>query len=323
MTANPTFYKFVSMKRFSRMKGKFFLMFAIALLLTVSCRQASKKSASIVYANPDSVSTSAAGILSAEEAADEISRNFSSPIEIANLLQEMKVPYSPEYMATSLKPADQATSFDKAMALGFLGADLGYVNMYQKTGSSIDLLKTIKKLADGLLVGQFIDFETIKRLSLDKSNMDSLLYLSLDSYTNIDKYLREKGRGQLSSLMIVSAWFESQYLAAQVIQKYPDSRLRDRIGEQEYFIDDLIRVIAPYCGIDNQFKQICDYLTNLKNKYSAVKVTYSRSEPVKAESNGGLVVTQTDSSYVAMTDEQLNDITSTIIEIRNKLIASK
>jgi hypothetical protein len=304
------------------MKGKLFLVLTTAVLVTFSCRHSSKSSGQIVYAEVDSISTENGGAISAEFAAEEISRNFSSPIEIANLLQEMNVPYSPEYLASSLKPADQTTSFDKAMALGVLGADLGYVNMYEKTGSSIDLLKSIKKVADGLLVGQFIDFEAIKRLSISKSNIDSLLFLSLDSYTKIDKYLREKGRGHLSSLMIVSAWVESQYLAAQVMRKYQDSRLRDRIGEQEYFIDDLIKLISPYCGEDNQFRQICDYLTTIKDKYSKVQITYSRSEPVSAQKNGGLVVTQTDSSFVAMTDEQLTDITSTIIDIRNKLIAS-
>jgi|WetSurMetagenome_2_1015567.scaffolds.fasta_scaffold02728_7 hypothetical protein len=305
------------------MKGTLILILSAALVTLFSCRHSSRNPGQVVYAEIDSVSTGNAGQLSAEEAAEEISRNFSSPIEIANLLQEMNVPYSPQYLASSLKAADQATSFDKAMALGFLGADLGYVNMYEMTGSSIDLLKSIKKLADGLLVGQYIDFETIKRLSLEKSNIDSLMFLSLDSYTKIDKYLREKGRGHLSSLMIVSAWIESQYLAAQVIQKYQDRRLRDRIGEQEYFIDDLIRLISPYCGQDDQFRKICDYLSTIKEKYSKVEITYHRSEPVTAEKDGGLVVTQTDSSFVAMTDKQLNDITSAIIDIRNKLITSR
>jgi hypothetical protein len=305
------------------MKGIIFLLFTAAALATFSCRNASKNSASVPSPVNDSVSSASTAILTARETAEEISRNFSSPIEIANLLQEMNVPYTPEYLAASLNPADQATSFDRAVALGFLGADLGYVNMYQMTGSSIDLLKSIKKIADGLLVGQFIDFETIKRLSLDKSNMDSLLYLSIDSYTSIDKYLREIGRGQLSSLMIISAWLESQYLAAQVIQKYPDSRLRDRIGEQEYFIDDLIGIISPYCDQDNKFREVCSYLATLKEKYSKVEITYTRNKPVKAEKNGGLVVTQTDSSFVSMTDQQLTEITSTIIDIRNKLLASK
>jgi hypothetical protein len=305
------------------MKGKVLLVLIVAALVTFSCRHSSKGSGPIVYAEVDSASPGTAGVLSAEEAAEEISRNFSSPIEIANLLQEMDVPFSPEYLATSLKPSDQATSFDKAMALGILGADLGYVNMYEKTGSTIDLLKNIKRIADGMLVGQYIDFDAIKRLSISKSNIDSLLFLSLDAYTKIDKYLREKGRGHLSSLMIVSAWIESQYLAAQVVQKYHDPRLRDRIGEQEYFIDDLIRLISPYCDENDQFREICGYLASLKNKYSKVQITYSRSEPVAAEKNGGLVVTQTDKSMVEMTDEQLSDITLTVIDIRNKLIASK
>ncbi len=305
------------------MKGRVIFILVAIVFVILSCRHSSKNAGTTVYAGKDSTSSAYAASMSPKSAAEEISRNFSSPVEIANLLQEMNVPFSTEYIASSLKAADQMTSFDKAMALGILGADLGYLNMYERTGSSIDLLSAIKKIADGLRVGQFIDFETIKRLSLDRSNLDSLLFLSLDSYANIDKYLRENERGQLSSVMIVSAWIESQYFAAEVLKKYPDQRLRDRIGEQEYFIDELISFISPYCKQDEDFTRLCNNLNDLKEKYSKVKITYVRGEPVKAEKNGRLVIIQTDTSFVDMTDSQLKDITGTIIDLRNKLISSK
>ncbi|MCK7541648.1 MAG: hypothetical protein MZV63_67570 [Marinilabiliales bacterium] len=37
-----------------------------------------------------------------------------------------------------------STNFGKAIMLGIYGADLGYLNMYGKTGNSIDVLTTIK-----------------------------------------------------------------------------------------------------------------------------------------------------------------------------------
>src|SRR5690606_14199112 len=98
------------------------------------------------------------------------------------------------------------SSFEKSLWLGILGADLGYTNVYGKTGTSMDLLASIKKLAEDLRVGQFFDFETIKRLSLNSSSLDSLLYLSIDSYDRMDKFLREDNRSHLSSLMIIGAW---------------------------------------------------------------------------------------------------------------------
>ena len=86
--------------------------------------------------------------------------------------------------------------------LGIYGADLGYLNIYGKTGNSVDVLSAIKRLADGLRVGQFFDFETLKRLSTSKSNLDSLLFLSVNSYNQIDNYLRNNDRGSISALMI-------------------------------------------------------------------------------------------------------------------------
>jgi hypothetical protein len=194
--------------------------------------------------------------------------------------------------------------------------------MYEKTGSSIDILSSIRKLAEGIRVGQFFDFETIKRLSLNKSNLDSLLFLSIDSYTQIDKYLRDNDRGQLSALMIIGVWIEGQYLATQVMTEYPDPVLRDRIGEQKIILNDLLMLANPYCNRDPEFGVLCRDLQDLKEKYREIRITYTLGEPVSKEVDGALVVEQTETSVVEMTDEQLKGIIDITKTIRNKLIAN-
>jgi hypothetical protein len=195
--------------------------------------------------------------------------------------------------------------------------------MYEKTGSSIDILSSIRKLAEGLRVGQYFDFETIKRLSLNKSNLDSLLYLSIDSYTKIDTYLRENDRGQLSALMIIGVWIEAQYLATQVVQEYPDPMLKDRIGEQKIILNDLIMLAAPYCGRDEEFSKLCADLQEIKEVYRDVRITYTLGEPVSVEKDGGIVVEQTETSVVEMTEEQLKEIIDVTARIRDNLILSE
>jgi hypothetical protein len=194
--------------------------------------------------------------------------------------------------------------------------------MYEKTGTSIDLLSSIKKLADGINVGQFFDFEAIKRLSLNRSNLDSLLYLSMSSYNQIDKFLREKGRGQLSALMITGVWIEGQYLATQVLKQYPDTLLRNRVGEQKVILNDLIMLITPYCNSGQEFKNLCQNMQNIKEKYRDIRITYTIGEPVMLEKDGALVVVQTDQSRVEMTEEQLASIIEITRDIRNKLVLS-
>jgi hypothetical protein len=303
------------------MKGKLLIILLIFLSISFSCRNSSGKTGDFVFPENDAIPLEEAEKLSAEAIAD-ISKNITSPVEIANLLLMLDVPYSPSYLASSIDPNKQATANERALALGFLGADLGYLNMYEMTGTSVDLLTSIKKLSEEISVGQFFDFETIKRLSLNKDNLDSLLFMSIDSYTQIDEYLRDNDRGHLSALMIIGVWLEGQYLATQVVNEYPDPILRDRIGEQKIILNDLILLAAPYCNRDSEFGDICDYLEEIKSAFRDVNITFTLGDPISEEVNGALVVTQTETSEVEMTDQQLEDIIAITKRVRDKLISN-
>jgi len=303
------------------MAGRLILVQLIVVLLLFSCRGGAKKQGEFVFPDADSIPVSEAEKLS-DEFLDDISRNISSPVEIADILHRMSVPFSTSYLASSIDASRLSTSFDKALKLGILGADLGYLNMYEKTGTSIDVLSSIKKLADGLNVGQFFDFETIKRLSLNRSNIDSLFLLSNNSYNQIDKFLRDKGRGQLSALMLTGVWIEGQYLATQVVKQFPDTLLRNRVGEQKVILNDLLMLLAPYCNSSEEFKSLCQDMQEMKEKYREVRITYSIGEPVMKEKDGALVVVQTDQSKVDITDDQMKTIIAASEKIRNKLISS-
>lgn len=299
------------------MKGKIIILL-FSVLICVSCRNGAKTS-EYVFPEADTIPLSDAEKLSPEAIAD-IQKNITSPVEIANLLQTINVPFSQDYLALSIDAKRQGTSFDKAVKLGILGADLGYLNMYEKTGSSLDLLSSIRQLSEDLKVGQFFDFEAIKRLSRNKSNLDSLLLISMDSYSKIDDYLRSNDRGQLSSLIIIGVWIEGQYLATQVADKYPNEVLSDRIAEQKIILNDLLLLLKPYCGRDDEFRTLCQDLENIKGKYRDVKITFTQGEPMTVEKDGKIEIIQTEKSEVEMTAEQLDGIIGITKDIRNRLI---
>jgi len=272
-----------------------------------------------VYPQSDSLPVSETEKLSPEAIAD-ISKNISSPVEIANLLQKLQVPFFPNYLAESIDANRQSTTFDKAIKLGILGADLGYLNMYEKTGSSLEVLSSIRKIAEDIKAGQFFDFESIKRLSKNKSNLDSLLFVSIDSYNKIDNYLRSNDRAQLSALMIIGVWIECQYLATQVVKQYPDKMLSDRIGEQKIILNDLLLLISPYCNREPEFTSLCKNMQDIKDKYRDIRITYTQGVPVSVEKDGGLTIIQTETSVVNMSKEQLNSVVEITKNIRDRLI---
>jgi hypothetical protein len=122
--------------------------------------------------------------------------------------------------------------------------------------------------------------------------------------------------------MIIGVWAEAQYLATQVVRRYPDQILSDRIGEQKIILNDLIMLAGPYCGKDTEFTALCKELQKVKEAYRDVRITYTLGEPVSVEKDGGLVIEQTETSVVEMTDEQLSDIIDVTKEIRDRLISN-
>ena len=94
----------------------------LVFLAVCSCRNDAKKSEEFVLADADS---SKAAVINVADPLEEIYRNFSSPLEIANLFQIMGVPFSPGYLASSLNANEQTTSFQKALYLGSSVLTLG------------------------------------------------------------------------------------------------------------------------------------------------------------------------------------------------------
>ena len=305
------------------MRGTITKIAAVILLLSAgSCRNSSMRHGGPGFPLADSVPASEAVKLS-EEAVADIVQNIASPVEIASILQAMQVPFSAGYLAPTYEADRLTTNFQKAVMLGIYGADLGYLNMYEKTGNSVEVLATIKRLADGLRVGQYFDFETLKRLSLSKSNLDSLLYLSVNSYNQIDRFLRDNNRGSISALMIAGVWIEGQYLATQVALNHTDEILRDRVGEQKIILGDLLMLLRPYRESSEEYKSLYEMMEGISMEYTDVKVSYRLGEPETIEDKGRLVMVQHEESIVEMSDEQLAKIAEMSKEVRNKLISGQ
>ena len=98
--------------------------------------------------------------------------------------------------------------------------------------------------------------------------------------------------------------------------------LIDRIGEQKIILNDLLLLISPYCNLDSEFTNLCKTLQGIKEKYRNVRITYTQGDPVSVEKGGALVVTQTETSVVEMSKEQLEGIIEITGNMRNRLISN-
>lgn len=253
------------------------------------------------------------------QAMEEITQNISSPIEMAALIKDLGFPFSTNYLSKINEEDRYTTSFAMALKLGILGADLGYLNVNQKTGSSISYLSAINKLADGLKVSRFFDFATLKRLATGNSGLDSLIFLSVHSFNQMDDHLRDTNRSNLSALMITGVWIEGMYLATQVVKETRDELLKEYIGEQKTVLNNLLLILKNYQN-DEQFSKLITQFEDIKKEFENVLISFEINEPKAVEQDGMLMIVQQENSIVDISDEVLDNIIHIIVKVRNDLV---
>ncbi len=299
------------------MKNLLSLIAIFGLGFMISCGDGDSNSNDALVV-PDSLMNNT-GFEVAPESMQNIINNVSSPIEIAGLLLDEKVPFSTAYIAPTKDMEKMVSGFDCAVSLGILGTDLGYLNLYEKTGSVMSTVSAINDLASKLKVGQFFDFELIKRLALNSSNLDSLIFTSIQSYNNMDAYLRENNRTNISSLIITGVWIESTKLLTDVHKKTNNIKIAERIGEQKLILNDLVLILENFSK-DPKVGGLLVDLKALKTIYDGVIITNTKGESESYIEDGMLKIRQVSTSKVEITKEQIVEIGKRIDSLRDKLI---
>lgn len=252
---------------------------------------------------------------------NEIIRSVPSPLEMTALIKESGAEFSTSILNTTDNKDKYSSQFKKALNLGAYGADLGYINIYEKTSKAFSYLTAVKALADELKVGQFFDFNTIKRLAKNNTNLDSVIYISTAGFEDMNNYLSAKGRSNISLLILVGGWSEALYLATEVVNKSNggSQELIERIGEQKIVLDDLSLIISAFEN-DPIINKIDEDLADLKLAYEDVSIVYEYSEPEMKEVDGVLTIVDNSTSKIEITEAQLAKISESVKSFRNKII---
>lgn len=254
-----------------------------------------------------------------QEVLTEIIQRIPSPVEIVALIKASGADYSEGMLNPTTNAEKYTTNYKQAFNLGVYGADLGYINIYEKTISSLSYLNAVKSMADLIKVGQFFDFNTLKRLSSNKENMDSLLYITTSNFNRMDEYLREQGRSDLSILSVAGAWIEGLYITCQVAKSTGNAELIERIGEQKLAMADIALLLDQYKNDENMANIAADF-NRIKIAFNAVVIETTQGEPEMKEVEGRLIIVDNSTSNVSISKETLDNIIEVVTDVRNKCI---
>lgn len=252
---------------------------------------------------------------------ESILSSIPSPLELSVHVQESGIEFNAGYLNKTANYDNYNSSNSKALNLGIYGTDLGYTNLYSQIQAGLDYLSVVQKLADDLNIGQYFDFQSIKRLTDNSDNLDSLLMVTNQNFDNINKHFIEQNNASLSTLLLTGGWIEALHITNQVVLTQMENKdLRERIGEQKIVLDNVIILLSVYSEHD---KYIADLLTNMKKleaAYMNVNITYKYEESTSKIVDGVLEIVSNSTSEVHITDEDITKISAIVEEIRNAVI---
>ncbi len=298
------------------MKIRSFIVIALCLALMSCGNKTGKDKVSI-----DSIldeSEQQGGLEISAESLNSIIESIPSPLEVAMVIMQSGSKFNDGLLNKLDNSKLYTTDQEKAMNIGIYSGDIGYINMYEKSYLALNTLTTIKGLADDINVGQFFDFTTIKRMASQSDKIDSLIYISTNTFNKMDAFLRAQKRSNLSILMVTGTWTESLTIATRVINETNNKELIEWVGYQKVIVDQLILGLSAYKR-DEYFQKLITDLTSLKAIYDKISITYDYHEPESVEIDGRLVIVDKSTSTVNISEEQIKQIGETIGNIRQRL----
>lgn len=293
-------------------------IFALAFSL-VQCNNTEEKSEADVlndFAYADS--TNQVEVVS-EDIIAEMIYSIPSPVEMTTIILESGAEFNDQLVNNPDQVDKYDTPYLKALNLGIYGADLGYLNMYKKTMTSINHLTTVRSLAKDLKIEQFFDFNTLKRLATSNSNIDSLVNITTQSFLEMEGYLRENNRTKASVLIVTGTFVEGLHISGTIANETQSPELKERLAEQKYAVENLMVMLDVYKN-DPEMEHIHALISELNTAYAQVEIVVTEGEVVEKEVDGMLVFENTSTSTVNMTDEVFASILKTIDSVRSQII---
>ncbi|MGK7394723.1 MAG: hypothetical protein ACNS62_09120 [Candidatus Cyclobacteriaceae bacterium M3_2C_046] len=294
-------------------------LFIIIMVLAVYACDSKKPDEQAFLESLDSMSLAKPDI--SEEVISDIIQQIPSPLEISFLIKESGTGYNNHLLNSPKNTSNYNNNFKKALNLGIYGADLGYTNIYNQNQDAIFYLDAIRDLANGLSIGQFFDFGMIKKLATNSQNLDSLLLITTQNFNNINSYLQDQRRSNLSILLLSGGWLESLHIITQVALSNPDNpKLMEKIGEQKIILDNIKLLLDFYRDSDPNIEAFYNDLVKLDQIYSQIKINHTYAEPTFEEVNGMLVIKDNSTTSIDITEDNVKDIREITTSIRNKII---
>lgn len=243
-----------------------------------------------------------------------------SPVETSDLIKKLGIQYDRSILNDPMNIANYKTDSKKALNLGIYSTDLGYANINAQSQDALTYLNSVKKTADGLELGQFIDFGKILKLAANRDALNELLDETSTTFENISTHLEANGKSDLAALILTGGWLETLHITCEVATKTEQEELKTKVIEQKFILEQIIPILDKFKG--SEMTSLSSQLKELNKLFSKYKFGDSASAG-NVEVVGEIVVVGSENNggkEVEVSKEDVVKISNKVKEIRNEII---
>lgn len=244
---------------------------------------------------------------------EKIFFSIPSPMEMASLIKEKGYQFDVSKLNASSNVDKYTGEVRQAVNLGIYGADLSYGAMFDQKQVTMEYFNAAQKLARKMGVDGALTPELIERLDKNQENRDSLLSIVSEAYADLNGYLKENQRIEVSALTVAGGWLEALYLST-IYATDGNVDMRRRIAEQKYSLNNLVDYFEKFGNKENLAEMKADLIA-MKEIYNATSENKGKTTQSK-DANGGVTIGTT--TTITIDDATLKAIATKAMEMRTK-----
>jgi len=247
---------------------------------------------------------------------EKIFFSIPSPVEMSSLIKQNGYQFDQGKLVATANVDKYTGEARQAVMLGIYGADLSYTAIFEQKQLTTEYFAAAQKLARQMDADGTITPELLERLEKNQESRDSMLHIISEAYSDLNGYLKEKDRVEVSAMVVAGGWLEALYLSTQYSGD-GNSAMRQRIAEQKYSLNNLMSYLEKF-GDKPSLQELKSDLKRLQDAYGPVSENKGKTTTSKDESGKVVIGTTT---TIAMDDASLSKIATLAGEIRTKYTA--
>ena len=247
---------------------------------------------------------------------EKIFFSIPSPMEMSSLIKEKGYQFDQNKLIATSNVDKYTGESRQAIMLGVYGADLSYTAIFDQKQMTMEYFAAAQKLARSMGVDGALTNDLIERLDKHQENRDSMLHIVSEAYADLNGYLKENQRIEVSAMIVAGGWIEALYLST-IYGNDGNTDLRQRIAEQKYALNNLMSYLDKFGDI-TPLKELRSDLKTIQDAYAGVGENKGKTTSSKDDSGTMVIGTTT---TLSMDDATLSTIATLAKDIRTKYTA--